>query len=145
VDGITATYWLRNQGYITPILAMTAFDDPKERERCLKAGMNDFMIKPFEPDTLYSLIYRWTVGKGEPAGQDRYIAATRQPTDITPVSEIALDVILGFSRVGNNPQLYQQILGTFRDEYSDQGRISRLLAQLCQEAAADVCGARGED
>ena len=131
VDGITATYWLCNQGYITPILAMTAFDDPKERERCLKAGMDDFMIKPFEPNTLYSLIYRWTVGKGEPAGQDRYIAATRQPTDITPVSEIALDVILGFSRVGNNPQLYQQILGTFRDEYSDQGR--KLLAMVERE------------
>jgi CheY-like chemotaxis protein len=96
VDGITATYWLRNQGYITPILAMTAFDDPKERERCLKAGMNDFMIKPFEPDTLYSLIYRWTVGKGEPAGQDQYIPMNQQTTDIAAVSEIALDVILGF-------------------------------------------------
>jgi CheY-like chemotaxis protein len=131
VDGITATYWLRNQSYVTPILAMTAFDDPKERERCLKAGMNDFMIKPFEPDTLYSLIYRWTVGKGEPAGQDQYIPMNQQTTDIAAVSEIALDVILGFSRVGNNPQLYQQILGTFRDEYSDQGR--KLLAMVERE------------
>ena len=86
-----------------------------------KAGMNDFMIKPFEPDTLYSLIYRWTVGKGEPAGQDQYIPMNQQTTDIAAVSEIALDVILGFFSCGNNPQLYQQILGTFRDEYSDQG------------------------
>lgn len=122
IDGITATYWLRNQGYTTPILAMTAFDDPKERDRCLKAGMNDFMIKPFEPDTLYSLIYRWTVGKGQ---------LLEHPTPVVPLqpsvssefpSNIALDVVLGFSRVGNNPQLYQQILSTFRDEYSDQGR-----------------------
>lgn len=122
IDGITATYWLRNQGYITPILAMTAFDDPKERERCLKAGMNDFMIKPFEPDTLYSLIYRWTVGKGQSIDLSLPMISTHSPTESEFPSHIALDVILGFSRVGNNPQLYQQILSTFRDEYSDQGR-----------------------
>lgn len=131
IDGITATYWLRNQGYMTPVLAMTAFDDPKERERCLKAGMNDFMIKPFEPDTLYSLIYRWTVGKGEPEKQISYLPDNRPLTENISPSEIALDVILGFSRVGNNPQLYQQILGTFRDEYSDQGR--ELLAMVERE------------
>lgn len=136
IDGITATYWLRNQGYTVPILAMTAFDDPKERERCLKAGMNDFMIKPFEPDTLYSLIYRWTVGKGEPEKQISSVPDNRPLTENILPSEIALDVILGFSRVGNNPQLYQQILSTFRDEYSDQGR--KLLVLVEQEDWASL-------
>ncbi len=131
VDGITATYWLRNQGYNTPILAMTAFDDPKERERCLKAGMNDFMIKPFEPDTLYSLVYRWTIGQGEQTELVKDIPDSHLFLEHSSASEIALDVILGFSRVGNNPQLYQQILGTFRDEYSDQGR--KLLAMVERE------------
>jgi diguanylate cyclase (GGDEF)-like protein len=131
IDGITATYWLRNQGYGTPILAMTAFDDPKERERCLKAGMNDFMIKPFEPDTLYSLIYRWTVGKGQSAELIPSVSSIQPAIESELPSNIALDVILGFSRVGNNPQLYQQILSTFRDEYSDQGR--ELLAMVERE------------
>jgi|GEM_PF-86785 diguanylate cyclase (GGDEF) domain len=137
VDGITATYWLRDKGYVIPIIAMTAFDDPKERERCLKAGMNDFMIKPFEPDTLYSLIYRWSIGDSESREAFKQPLAEHENLTIHDApSEIALDVILGFSRVGNNPYLYQQILSSFRDEYSDQGR--QLLIMVEQEKWAEL-------
>lgn len=128
VDGITATYWLRNQGFSAPILAMTAYDDAKERERCLKAGMNDFMIKPFEPDTLYSMLYQWTRGKGqEQTPRLNYLPLTDKPGPAT--EPIALDVITGFARVGNNPQLYQQILTTFQTEYQDHGTLMQLLAE----------------
>jgi CheY-like chemotaxis protein len=41
-----------------PIIAMTANAFVEDKERCLKAGMNDFLIKPFNPDQLFSTLLR---------------------------------------------------------------------------------------
>jgi len=60
MDGLEATKEIRKQFSSTqlPILAMTAFvftggDDQKIYE----AGMDDFILKPFNPDSLYTKIY----------------------------------------------------------------------------------------
>jgi len=54
MDGITATKLIRSlpNGINIPIIAMTAnaFDD--DREKCLNAGMNDFLTKPLKKDLL---------------------------------------------------------------------------------------------
>ena len=42
----------------TPIIAMTANAFAEDKERCLKAGMNEFLIKPFTPDGLFSILLR---------------------------------------------------------------------------------------
>ena len=61
MDGLTATRQIRTLATHrrTPILAMTANAFVEDRERCLTAGMNDFIAKPFEPGTLYSTLHRW--------------------------------------------------------------------------------------
>jgi PAS domain S-box-containing protein len=55
VDGLEATRRIRElPGYlVTPIIAMTGNAFTEDRERCFKSGMSDFVIKPFEPDTLF--------------------------------------------------------------------------------------------
>ena len=60
VDGLEATRQIRLlPGYRrTPIIAMTANAFAEDKSRCIDAGMNDFLIKPFDPDTLFSTLLR---------------------------------------------------------------------------------------
>ena len=39
---------------------MTANAFVEDRQRCLDAGMNDFVAKPFEPEELCTVLLRWT-------------------------------------------------------------------------------------
>lgn len=57
MDGYTATRHIRNAGHTQlPIIAVTAHAIEGERERCLAAGMNDYLTKPFNLVTLHRLL-----------------------------------------------------------------------------------------
>ena len=61
MDGLEATRRIRQWPQATgiPIIAMTANAFVEDRERCLEVGMNDFLTKPVEPDTLLGVIRHW--------------------------------------------------------------------------------------
>jgi len=58
MDGLEATRQIRQMpGYRqTPIIAMTANAFAEDKARCFEAGMNDFLIKPFDPDRLFAVL-----------------------------------------------------------------------------------------
>jgi PAS domain S-box-containing protein len=64
MDGFEATSFIRKEAsgvlnpYI-PIVAMTASTMQGDRERCIKAGMNDFVAKPVKPGELAEVLARW--------------------------------------------------------------------------------------
>jgi CheY-like chemotaxis protein len=64
MDGFEATQIIRNpeSGVLkpkTPIIAMTAHALQGDRERCLKAGMNDYISKPIQPGKLLEIIEKY--------------------------------------------------------------------------------------
>ena len=59
MDGLEATAQLRAQGLSTPIVALTAYAREEDEQRCLAAGMNDFLSKPFRQAELRDILTRW--------------------------------------------------------------------------------------
>ncbi len=62
LDGYQATAMIRQlpgKNGSVPVIALTANALASERERCLTAGMNDYLAKPFVPDELERKVLRW--------------------------------------------------------------------------------------
>lgn len=65
LDGYEATRVIRNlepPGVRVPVIALTGSDPDGARERCLAAGMDDFMTKPVDFELLETVLARWVDG-----------------------------------------------------------------------------------
>jgi CheY-like chemotaxis protein len=68
MDGYAATEEIRRTGPTgqrVPIIAMTAGALEEDRDRCLAAGMDDFVTKPIDRDLLCAVLDRWAVQPGD--------------------------------------------------------------------------------
>lgn len=63
MDGFQAVQLIRkyenDTGRRTPIVALTAHALPEDRQKCLEAGMDDSLSKPFKAEQLFSIMERW--------------------------------------------------------------------------------------
>ncbi len=137
MDGITATQLLRQDVRLQqlPILAMTANARPEDRQRCLAAGMQDFVAKPIDPDSLWRTLAQWLPERRSQAAAASAIPIAGDPMDPMPAAPRGLPRIpglnttLGLQRVMGNQPLYQRLLHQFLSGQNDvPARIAQALA-----------------
>ena len=60
MDGLEASRQIRRaRGAALPIIALTANAFEEDRQACLDAGMDDYLVKPVDPDLLYARVLHW--------------------------------------------------------------------------------------
>ncbi len=90
MDGLTATGEIRRRearlgGARLPIIALTANAMEGNRERCIAAGMDDFLTKPFSQQQLSTMLKRWSPPAQEPARRE----AVQHEPEASPPRESA--------------------------------------------------------
>jgi PAS domain S-box-containing protein len=128
MDGYETVRAVREELRLTdlPVVGLTAHALDRERGRGLASGMNDYLIKPIEPEQLLGTIKTWIAPRTVPAGAGGATAA-------------AIDVDRVLRTLSGNRGLFLDIVGIFQNSYSDAGgRLDRYLAEGDLEAAAEL-------
>jgi len=141
MDGYEATGIIRSMPQYTnlPIIAMTAHAMRGDYEKCLKAGMNDYVSKPVNVQRFFDTLDKWVtkivvISAGEnqtsTASSDSTIQSS-QPTvsgnntigkDL-PIELPGINVKQGLKRLNNNEQLYKKLLSEFKIDHGNTQKI----------------------
>jgi hypothetical protein len=108
MDGYAATREIRSHepvGRRVPVIAMTAAAVEGERDRCLAAGMDDFLTKPVNATDLERVVRRWTGSRlnerrttPAPSAPPRSAPAVLDPDRMRMLSELRKDGVSFFER-----------------------------------------------
>jgi CheY-like chemotaxis protein/HPt (histidine-containing phosphotransfer) domain-containing protein len=103
-----------------PIVALTAHAAEGERERCLEAGMDDYLSKPYRRKALLEALERWSGTQTEsPPGSPEAGAAPGAPHDADgPIDFAALDTIRRLENT-QQPSLLADLIRSHRERAAE--------------------------
>ncbi len=136
LDGYAATQELRRSGFRGPIVGVTASAMAGDRERCLDAGMDDYLAKPFSGEALTDLVWRWI----EPMRRDPATRAPATPEGTLDPQEAldpsALDQIRELDPEGRTG-LVARVLGSYVSSLEEEiQEIRTAVAGDCSDEVA---------
>ena len=125
MDGYQATRKLRQDPRYSdlPVIAMTANAMVGDKEKCLDAGMNDFIAKPIDVAQLFGTLARWIA----PAAPQEMTVLVAQPEAELPVVS-GLKMAEAMRRVGGNATLMRKLLDRFVETQFDA--MQRIVAAI---------------
>jgi two-component system sensor histidine kinase/response regulator len=132
MDGYEATAEIRRRETFshrrTPIVALTADVTEGARERCLAAGMDDYLAKPFSLDQIRAMLTTWLSPSVPAVKRDHLALVPALPSADEPIDYTVLDS-LGQLRGEGRPDFVQEIIDLFFKAAAD------LLRDLTEGAA----------
>jgi two-component system, sensor histidine kinase and response regulator len=127
MDGFETTARIRSRSddkAQIPIIAVTASGGAGERDKCLQAGMDDFLLKPFRKEELAEKITKWLPSASQPGPAG---------TSSGAVSEAADDVAKGLKQLEEDygKEMVMKIVGMFIPDA--EARIAKIDQAIKQE------------
>ena len=155
MDGFeaTATIRARNDAKAQlPIVAVTAQAMQGDRERCLRAGMNDYISKPVQPEAFAAALKRWAVPRSDESGTRSgvlaepaaAVARTEGVAAAAPTPALDPQVVDRLRALADatDPSLLGDIFGSFVDEAGERiAEMRRLSARGDADALRKVAHA----
>lgn len=125
MDGYSAAGEIRrrqaeNQLPEFPVIALTANAIEGDREKCLAAGMNDYLTKPFKPRDLHDMLKKW-LHHGKGMSETPQEASTDSSMPI-PIPQVLSSIQLLEADYGKD--LLKQVIKTYLD---NAGRLMQTL------------------
>jgi two-component system, sensor histidine kinase and response regulator len=116
LDGYEATKLIRKEYSLKtfPVVAMTADAVVGVKEKCLAAGMNDYITKPINPDDLFSKLVKWI----KPANRKINISQKKDSKNNIP-DIMFLNTEKAIQRLKGNSKAYVDIILKFKNNYSN--------------------------
>ncbi len=143
MDGITATEKIRALGgrfESLPIIALTAHALAAERERCLQAGMQDFLSKPFRPQELFSTVESFAgASDADVPEADASEPADEGPSEGAGEPPVAIEDFRSLMREAGVESAVESILEAFRAEVPERTQALQVAVQ--EGASSQVAAA----
>jgi PAS domain S-box-containing protein len=121
MDGYEATRLIReNPQYDSlPIIAMTAHAMTGDREKCLAAGMNDYVAKPIDEEQLLMVLGKWIRIKPRITSHPLRSEETKASETFLPEELPGIDIKTALKRLRGNQKLFKTLLKDFYRDYQN--------------------------